>query len=84
MEYPNPKRSDWLIEVVPALAKIPLPWLKAESDMSRSELQKIRAGRKTPHRKNREKLLSVLQRWKQNNHGQFVKPKTDENRTQIA
>lgn len=64
VEYPNPKRSDWLRETVPALAKIPLPWLIAESSMSRSELQKIRAGRKIPHRKNREKLIFLLQQWK--------------------
>jgi len=66
-EYPNPKRSDWVRETVPALGKIPLPWLITESKMSRSELQKIRAGRKMPHRKNREELVSILQRWNESN-----------------
>jgi len=73
-EYPDPKRSEWLTEIVPALAKIPLPWLIAESGMSRRELQRIRAGQQVPHRKNREKLISLLQRWKQANHGQPAKP----------
>jgi hypothetical protein len=72
-EYSDPKRSEWLTEIVPALAKIFLPWLVANSDISRRELQRIRAGRKIPHRKNREKLIYLLQRWKQNNQGQPAK-----------
>jgi hypothetical protein len=69
-EYPDPKRSEWRTEIVPALAKIPLPWIIAESGMLRRELQRIRAGGTIPRSKNREKLITLVQRWKQNNHAQ--------------
>lgn len=63
-EYPDPKRSEWLTEVVPALNKIPTSELEKEIGLSRSAIKDIKAGRSTPHRENREKLISFLQRWK--------------------
>lgn len=59
-EYPDPRRDEWKMKVLPALKKMRLSFLVKNSGMSESELKEIRAGRSRPHRKNQEMLVSIL------------------------
>ena len=59
-EYVDPKRDEWSTKILRALKQVPLSHLVKESGMSSSALKELRAGRSRPHRKNREKLLSIL------------------------
>jgi hypothetical protein len=74
-EYPDPKRSEWLTETVPILNTIPTSELEKETGLSRSAVKDIKAGRSIPHRKNREKLISISQCWNQSNRGEPAKPR---------
>jgi len=63
-EYADPKRSEWIAKIQPALKK---PKLKALVEacgkrLSRRELIELRAGRSRPHRKTQELLESILRR----------------------
>jgi hypothetical protein len=62
-EYPDPRRSEWQIKVLPALKKAPLAYLQKHSGMSRSALFEVLAGRSVPHQKNREKLAEVARKF---------------------
>jgi hypothetical protein len=57
-EYPDPRRDEWVMEVLPALKKIPPSDLLKQIKMSRSALFEILAGRSRPHRRNRELLAN--------------------------
>jgi hypothetical protein len=61
-EYADPRRSEWIIKIRPALKKPKLRVLvKACGNLlSRRELIELRAGRSKPHRKTRELLQSIL------------------------
>jgi hypothetical protein len=59
-EYPDPRRDEWQIEILPALRKVPLARLVELSGLSRSALIEIRGGRSKPHRKNQQLLGLVL------------------------
>jgi hypothetical protein len=63
-EYADPKRSEWITKIQPALKKPKLKTLvdMCERQISRRELIELRAGRSKPHRKNRELLVSVLKK----------------------
>jgi hypothetical protein len=61
-EYADPKRSEWITKIQPALKKPPLKVLvkECENRLSRREIIELRAGRSRPHRKNQEFLRTVL------------------------
>ena len=63
-EYSDPKRSEWVIKIQPALKTVPLIALvkACGKRLCRREIIELRAGRKKPHRKTQELLDSVLRR----------------------
>jgi hypothetical protein len=63
-EYADPKRSEWITKVQPALMKPPLGVLikECETRLSRREIIELRAGRSRPHRKTQELLESILKK----------------------
>jgi len=63
-DYADPRRTEWIVKIQPALKKAKLKILvKACKDkMSRREIIELRAGRSKPHRKNRELLAAILQK----------------------
>jgi hypothetical protein len=62
-EYADPKRSEWITKIQPALKILPLSVLVREcgTDLSRREIIELRAGRSRPHRKNQDLLRSILE-----------------------
>ncbi len=63
-EYADPKRSEWINKIQPALKKPPLSVLVKEcgTRLSRREIIELRAGRSRPHRKTQELLASILKK----------------------
>ena len=62
-EYTDRKRDHWLTKVVPALKKISLTtWERESGGKSRRILIDARRGRRRPHRKNQELLISVARK----------------------
>jgi len=61
-EYADPKRSDWITKIQPALKKVKLTVLvkACGTRLSRREIIELRAGRKKPHRRTLELLKSIL------------------------
>jgi hypothetical protein len=61
-EYADPKRSEWITKIQPALKKLQLSVLVKEcgTRLSRREIIELRAGRSRPHRKTRDLLVSIL------------------------
>jgi hypothetical protein len=61
-EYADPKRSEWVTKIQPALKKPLLSVLVKECGkrLSRRELIELRAGRSRPHRKTQDLLVSIL------------------------
>ena len=59
-EYPDQRRDEWQTKILPVLKKIPLVRLVELSEISRSELIEIRAGRSRPHSKNQALLAAVV------------------------
>ena len=59
-EYVDSRRDEWQAIVLPVLKKAPLSLLQRISGRSRRMLMKTRAGTTRPHRKNRERLASVV------------------------
>lgn len=57
-EYPDPRRDEWLSEILPKLKIMKLRDLIKLSGMSRAQLQRIRSGRR-PHRRNQEGLKNI-------------------------
>jgi len=60
-EYADPKRSEWIIKIQPALKKARLRALveACRKRLSRREIIELRAGRKKPHRKTQELLVAI-------------------------
>ncbi len=58
-EYPDKRRDEWEMIILPALKNIPLAELIVLSGMSPSQLKEIRAGRSRPHPGNQERLAQV-------------------------
>ena len=65
-EYADPKRTEWITKIQPALKKVLLRLLEkaCEGKLSRRELTELRAGRSKPHRKTQELLVGVLKKLK--------------------
>jgi ribonuclease BN (tRNA processing enzyme) len=63
-DYADPKRTEWITKIQPALRKPSLQLLAkiCEKRISRRELIELRAGRSKPHRKNQELLESILKK----------------------
>ena len=57
-----PSNAEWQTKILPTLKKITLKSLAEKSGMSRRALIDARAGRSRPHRKNRERLVSILKK----------------------
>jgi hypothetical protein len=51
-EYPDPKRDEWETKIRPAMKKVFLSVLEDETQLCRSTLIELRAGRSRPHPKN--------------------------------
>jgi hypothetical protein len=60
--YPDPRRDEWETQIRPALRKTPLSVLAEETGLSRRTLIYARTGKRKPHRKHRELLVSVLRK----------------------
>ncbi len=65
-EYADPRRTEWIIKIRPALKKTKLKALvkACGKSLSRREIIELRAGRKKPHRKTQELLVDILKRLK--------------------
>jgi hypothetical protein len=65
-DYADPRRTEWITKIQPALKKAKLEILvrACKDKMSRREIIELRAGRSKPHRKNRELLAAILQKIK--------------------
>lgn len=61
-EYPDPKRDEWEVKVRPALQKVRISILETETGLSRRMLIYARTGKRKPHRKHRELLMSALRK----------------------
>jgi len=63
-EYVDPKRTEWITKIQPALQKAKLKMLVAacENKLSRREIIELRAGRSKPHRRTRELIKSILEK----------------------
>jgi hypothetical protein len=61
-EYEDPKRSAWATKTLPAIKRTKPAFLinSCREFLSSRALRDIRAGRSTPHRRNREKLETVI------------------------
>jgi hypothetical protein len=61
-EYDDPRRTEWIVKIQPALKKAKLKILVrlCKNKLSRREVIELRAGRKKPHRKTQELLAGVL------------------------
>jgi hypothetical protein len=62
--YDDPKRSEWITKLQPALkrAKLRLLIETCGKKLSRREIIELRAGHKKPHRRNKELLASILRK----------------------
>ena len=65
-EYSDPKRTEWITKIQPALKKPKLQVLveACGKRLSRREIIELRAGRKKPHRKTQELLGGILKKLK--------------------
>jgi hypothetical protein len=65
-EYADPKQSEWVTKLQPALKRAKLRKLIRECGkrLSRREIIELRAGRSKPHRKTRELLGGILKNLK--------------------
>jgi len=63
-EYADPKRTEWITKIQPALKKPKLEVLVEDCGkrLSRREIIELRAGRKKPHRRTQQLLESILKR----------------------
>ena len=58
-EYPDPRRDEWITEILPQLKALPIRELMRRSRLSRRAVQMIRAGRR-PNPKNLTKLRAAI------------------------
>jgi hypothetical protein len=61
-DYADPRRTEWIVEIQPALKKARLIALvkACRKKLSRREIIELRAGRSKPHRKTQELLVTIL------------------------
>ena len=64
-EYADPKRTEWITKIQPALRKAKLEALveACGKRLCRREIIELRAGRKKPHRRTQQLLESILKRF---------------------
>jgi hypothetical protein len=64
-EYVDPKHDEWTTKTWPVLKKVPLRILvqKCRGQLSRRALINLRAGRSRPHRRNREFLRALVEKY---------------------
>jgi hypothetical protein len=60
--YPDPRRDEWETQIRPALKKMPLSVLERETGLSRRMLIYARTGKRKPHRKHQELIISALRK----------------------
>jgi hypothetical protein len=60
--YPDIRRDEWIMRIVPALNKLSLRFLvkRCQRRISRRAIIEIRAGRSRPHMRNQILLISIL------------------------
>jgi hypothetical protein len=63
-EYDDPRRTEWIVKIQPALKQPKLEILTEACGkrLCRREVIELRAGRKKPHRGTRELLKSILEK----------------------
>jgi hypothetical protein len=61
-EYPDPRRDEWQLKILPALRKVLFADLLELSGMSRSQLFEVLAGRSRPHPRNQQRLTEIVRR----------------------
>jgi lambda repressor-like predicted transcriptional regulator len=63
-EYPDPKRDEWEIKILPAMQKkkVSISVLEKETGLSRMTLIDARTGRRRPYPKNRKLIADVLRK----------------------
>jgi hypothetical protein len=63
-DYADPRRTEWIVKIQPALKKAKLEILVrfCKNKLSRREIIELRAGRKKPHRKTQELRVAVVKR----------------------
>jgi hypothetical protein len=63
-EYADPKRSEWVAKIQPALKRAKLKALveACGKKPSRRGIIELRAGRSKPHRKTQELLVAILKK----------------------
>jgi hypothetical protein len=63
-DYADPRRTEWIVKIQPALKKPKLEVLTEAfgKRLSRREIIELRAGRKKPHRRTQQLLESILRR----------------------
>jgi hypothetical protein len=61
-EYPDPRRDEWTLKILPALKDARLTDLIRETGMSKRALQDLRAGRNRPHPKNLAVVVRMLRK----------------------
>jgi hypothetical protein len=63
-EYDDPRRTEWIVKIQPALKKAKLKSLVrlCKNNLSRREIIELRAGRSKPRRKTQELLKSILEK----------------------
>ena len=61
-EYSDPKRTEWIAKIQPALTSVKLAVLikACGKRLSRREIIELRAGRRKPHRRTQQLLEVVL------------------------
>ncbi len=60
--YPDPRRDEWQVKILPALKKARLADLVAETGMSKRALLDLRAGRSKPRAKNLKAVMRALRK----------------------
>jgi len=65
-EYADPRRSEWITKIQPALENAKHKDLASacRGKLSRREIIELRAGRSKPHRKTQELLVGILRKLK--------------------
>ena len=61
-DYADPRRTEWIVKIQPALKKAKLKILvnACKDKMSRREIIELRAGRSKPRRKTQELQVAIL------------------------
>ena len=61
-EYPDRRRDEWKMKILPALRKIPPKVLVKMSGLSPTTIKDALAGRSRPYRRNQERLTAIVEK----------------------